>query len=297
MNRILLLSTTLLAGTLAAAPATEPPFESYWRDGNAELDGYRLSVSRYGQPRAGTAVLIYVTEPFSRSRRVKLDHPDRQPDDAVEVLKLNAVRHFQTGIYDYHTMVSAFFRAQDFAPLKITFSSAEWCGHVFEELLFTPRRVTLQYLSYFEGEAGHRQLGHPPTGLTEDALWVVLRGLRTEFLRPGQQRTVPFLPGAYHRRLAHQPAAWTEATITRSATTDDLQVPAGRFAAARYELRLADGRTGRFWVEAAYPHRILRWELAPDLTAELTGTIRLPYWQHNQNGEERWLKELGLPAK
>ncbi|NQU10072.1 hypothetical protein HQ590_04735 [bacterium] len=297
MKRHLWLSVLLLAGGLAAARAADPSFESHWRDGRAELDGYRLSVSRYGQPREATAALIYVTEPFSRSRRVKLDHPERDPEDAVEVLKLNLVRRFQTGIYDYHTMVSAFFRTDDFRPLKVTFSSAEWCGHVFERLLFFPRRVTATYQSYFQGETGHRQVGHPRNGLTEDALWVVLRGLRGDFLRPGQQQTVPFLPGPYPRRLAHQPLAWTEATITRSLTTAELSVPAGTFAASTYDIRLANGRTGQFWVEAAYPHRILRWELEPDLRADLTGTQRLPYWRHHQNGDERFLEELGLPAR
>ena len=46
-----------------------------------------------------------------------------------------------------------------------------------------------------------------------------------------------------------------------------------------------DRRTGRFWVELDHPHRILRWVLAPDLDAQLTGTRRLDYWRRHDNGD------------
>ena len=54
--------------------------------------------------------MIYVTEPFSRSRHVKLDDASKDPADVLDVLKLNLERHFQTGIYDYRTMVSLFMK-------------------------------------------------------------------------------------------------------------------------------------------------------------------------------------------
>jgi 4-aminobutyrate aminotransferase-like enzyme len=52
-------------------------FESHWQDGKAELDGYRYTVTRYGHARAGTAVMVYVTEPFSEAKRVKEKCRDR----------------------------------------------------------------------------------------------------------------------------------------------------------------------------------------------------------------------------
>jgi len=254
--------------------AADPDFDTYWRDGKAELNSYRLTVSRYGQERKGQAVLIYVTEPFSESKRVKTD---RSGPDAFDAFKLNIVRNFQTGIYDYNTMVSVFVRGADFAPVKISFSSAEWCGHVFEELLFQPGKITGFYNSYFEGETTTRNLDRPKDGIVEDELLIALRGLRGEF-RP--RNAVPFLPGVYFSRLAHKPLGWTTADISRDGNV--------------YTVKIADGRTGKFTVEEAYPHRILRWELLPDIKAELTGTIRLPYWQLHNNGDEKYLKELGL---
>ena len=47
-------------------------------------------------------------------------------------------------------------------------------------------------------------------------------------------------------------------------------------------------------MEAEYPHRIVRWELAPDVVGELTGSKRLAYWQLNGPGGESHLTDLGL---
>ena len=247
-------------------------FDSYWHDGKAELNGYQIKVSRYGETREGKAVAIYVTEPFSESERVKVDDPKR----GVDALKLNLVRDFQTGIYDYNTMVSVFVRTRDFSPLKITFTSAEWCGHVFEELIFTPRQVTGVYKSYFEGETGTRSLAWPKAGIAEDALWILLRN---DFLKDGERKTVPMLTGAYYGRLAHKSPSWVEARIERAGLV--------------YTVAAGD-RTGKFEIEPEYPHRIRRWEMWPDLSAELTGSTRLEYWKLHRNGDERYLKQLGI---
>src|SRR5688572_25287753 len=96
---------------VAARSAAADPFWSAWGDGKAELDGYRLVQPRYGTVRKGHAVLIFVTEDFSDSLRVKADPGKHPASDVYPVLKLNAVRRFQTGIYDYSVLTSTFVRA------------------------------------------------------------------------------------------------------------------------------------------------------------------------------------------
>ena len=61
----------ILACLLLALPAAADEFWAHWGDGKGELNGYRLIQPRYGEKRAGTAVLVYVTEDFSDALRVK----------------------------------------------------------------------------------------------------------------------------------------------------------------------------------------------------------------------------------
>jgi len=281
---------------LVCVPAGAADFGAHWHDGKAELDGYRLVVSRYHEDRTGTAVMIFVTEPFSESKRVKVDDARANPADTFDALKLNLVRDFQTGIYDYNTMVSVFVRTETMEPVKVSFSSAEWCGHVYSEMVFAPKEIRGTYASYFEGESGPIVLGRPKGGVTEDELFIALRGLRGDFLAAGESRTVPYLPGCFYSRLAHHPPEWTQATIARMKEPQTVTVPAGTFATVLYDVRIADGRTGGFWIEGEYPHRIVKWSLPPDVSGELTGSKRLEYWKLHAEGDESWLKEIGLPA-
>lgn len=289
---VLLLSAFVVAVSVAAGHAAD--FDTHWHDGKAELDGYRLTVSRYGQDRAGTAVMVYVTEPFSESKHVKVDDARANPSDTFDALKLNLVRDFQTGIYDYNTMMSVFVRSENFEPVKIAFSSAEWCGHVYSEMIFGVKEIRGTTASYFEGESGPINLERPGGGITEDELFIALRGLRKEFLAGGQSQTQPYLPGSFHSRLSHQKQQWTEATITRAKELAVVDVPAGKFTTIVYDLRIGDGRAGVFWIESEYPHRIVKWTLPPDVMGELTGTQRLAYWKLNAEGNEKYLDALGL---
>ena len=285
---------------IALSPAAGD-FDGWWHDGRAELDGYRWTVTRYGQPRRGQCVMIFVTEPFSQKKRVKVEDPQADPRDTFTALKLNLVRDFQTGIYDYNTMTSVFSRADDFRPVKVSFTSAEWCGHVYEELLIGPGRVRGRLSSYFEGESGPIDLALEQAAVAEDNLFILLRGLRGDYLAPGERITVPLLPSAFSRRLRHLPAVWQRAEIERLQEHESVEVPAGRFETMVYVVRAADGREGRFHIEAAYPHRIVRWAWSARSgssealeTGELTGSERLTYWRLHDNGDETQLQGLGL---
>ena len=312
LRRALAAATALMLGS-AGVPsrAAAPEFESHWQDGRGELNAYRYSVTRYGESRTGRAILVTVTEPFSESKRVKVNDPKKNPTDVFEALKVNFVREFQTGIYDYHTMTSLFVRSRDMSPVKMTFSSAEWCGHVFEEMIYQKHLVTDRYASYFEGESDQRRLTLQENGISEEELLIRLRDLRGPWLKPGEKRQVPLVPSAFRRRLAHRPLAWSTAKIERAGGTESVRVPAGTFAATRYTIRVGDGREGRYWVEQAYPHRIVRWEwkagAAPSGRGfgpgegcdqgELLGSARLPYWQLNKNGDEKERRALGIPPE
>jgi hypothetical protein len=295
-----------MAALTGSSPPREPTtaqveFDTRWHDGRAELDGYRYTITRYGQKRQGQAVMIYVTEPWSRGKRVKVEDASKNPADVFDVLKLNLVRDFQTGIYDYNTMVSLFVASHDFSPVEVTFTSAEWCGNVYAKVLFDNDTVNETLFSYFEDETGTKSIERPRDGLAQDALFILLRGLRGAFLSPGGKRAVPLLSGILESRLRHQPLQWSTAEIERSGTPVSIRVPSGNWSnAVYYEVRVQDGRTGRFWIEPDRDGRVLKWSWTESgkgeasESGELTGTLRTAYWKENGPGNERLLRQLGL---
>jgi len=282
-----------------ALPSQAQDFWKHWGDGKAELDGYSLKQPRYGTVRMGTAVLVFVTEDFSDSLRVKADPGKHPASEVYPVLKLNAVRDFPTGIYDYNVMTSTFLRVAPGWPVaKVSFSSQEWCGHVWHQVVPRAGRLAGLFHSYFDGEAdGTDDLAFPAGGVLEDALPILLRGWNGEYLKPGESREVPFLPSLLWARLHHRPLAWTKAKVARAAAARPVTVPAGRFDVTTYTVEPADGRKLAFEIEAAAPFRLVRQSGPDGEELALRGSTRLSYWLLNGPGGEQHLKELGLGGR
>lgn len=297
----------------AVMPRAEAPadFWAHWGDGKAELDGYRYTARRYGELRTGEEVQVWVTEDFTASGLVKSDggHGDEFP-----VLKLNDIRRFQTGLYDYHLLQSVFVRADGRQPLgvpiKQVLSVDEWCGAAFEELSVRDGSIHGVRHSYFDGE-GDRSWDDepvPPMGVLADALPYLARGLLGDPVQPGTTVAVKLRLSLVDQRLAHRAAAWVPATLSRAAEVESLEVPAGTFAVRRFEVAVddpacatasgiaADGTTchATWWVEEAQPHRIVRWSRDNGEDAVLTGSFRGAYWSMHGEGEERQRERLGL---
>ena len=68
---------------------------------------YKITEMRYNEPREGVRIMVVVTEPLSMMTFVKPDS-DLPSDKKIEVLKLNDLRKFTTGIYEYSVMTSVF---------------------------------------------------------------------------------------------------------------------------------------------------------------------------------------------
>ena len=80
----------MAAVTIPLAASPSPPaadFGAYWYQGKAEITSYTLEQARYGEIHSGHAVLVYVTEDFSRGKQVKLDRPQAAGAEAVKILK------------------------------------------------------------------------------------------------------------------------------------------------------------------------------------------------------------------
>ena len=276
------------------APAKPSPSEwrGYWEQGKAELTSYSLKQARYGALHDGHAVLVFVTEPFSRTKQVKLDYAAGAGGDAVPVLKLNHTRKFNTGIYPYSTMRSVFTPTTGEPTIKVTTSLQEWCGHVFMQLNRRGDVYQGQAFSYFESE-GDRTLSLPAGVLLEDDVWTLAR------IDPTRLPTgnVSMLPSTVFLRLLHVPFAPQRAEASLASNAEGWL----------YTVRYPDmGRTVSIQLEKAFPYRIAGWKEAVQsgfgpgrkpLTTVATrkSTLMTAYWRQNAPEDRALRQKLGLP--
>ncbi len=176
------------------------PFKEYWYQGKAEITSYDLEQARYGELHQGHAVMIFVTEEFSNNKKVKLDNPSINPKDAVPVLKLNATRKFNTGVYPYSMMTSTFTPIDTKKypnSLKVSSTSQEWCGHTFMQLKEQKNNFQFELKSYFESEGEVNSKVEKV--FLEDEIWNRLR-IDPKSLPVGNTK---MLPGSVFARLRH----------------------------------------------------------------------------------------------
>lgn len=294
---ILFLSTFCTSCQQAGgAKSYTPPqnFREYWYNGQAEISRYTLDQVQYGAQNPGEVVLIFVTEDFRTDTQVKLESDAK--DKATSVLKLNSIRRFVTGIYDYSIFSSVFtpINTKQFEhSLKVTMSSQDWCGQVYYQLNLAGSRYDVMARSYFEKNATE-DFKVDATWL-EDEIWTRLR-MNPEELPTGETRVIP---AAYAARIAGQklePQKAVGAFSEYAGTVflgKNLRQYALSYPEAKRELRVV--------FEKAFPYAIVGWEetypsRGKVLTTRATRTkqVRSDYWSHNAPGDTTLRKQLGV---
>ncbi|WP_242121345.1 septum formation inhibitor Maf [Aestuariivivens sediminicola] len=250
-------------------------FKDYWYSGEAEISSYRLEQARYGEIRQGKAVLIYVTEDFLPDKQVKAE---QLHDNRVSVLKLNATKNFNTGIYPYATMQSTFYPVSNRShALKVTSSMQEWCGHVYAQLN-TREQIEVTLHSYFENEADQEYALEK--SIMENELWTKLR-IDPKSLPTGE---LDVIPSFEFSRFQHVPIKPFKALATLDTTRYTLQYP---------ELN----RTLAIDFNPHFPYDIISWEETFKsgfgvnqniLTSRATRlkSIKSAYWKKNRIDDE-----------
>ncbi|NMH86172.1 septum formation inhibitor Maf [Flavivirga sp. Y03] len=250
-------------------------FKNYWYAGEAEISSYKLEQARYGEIRNGKAVLIYVTEDFLPDIQVKAD---RQNKNNISVLKLNATKNFNTGIYPYSIMHSTFYPvSNDRHAIKISNSMQEWCGHVYAQLN-NKKQFEVMSHSYFEGEADNSF--RLDKTVLENELWAQLR-IAPKSLPTGELKIIPSFE---YSRLRHVPIKAYKATAIMKEGIYSITYP---------ELN----RTLSIAFNPNFPYDILGWEEtfksgfgtgAKVLKTKATKlkTIKSAYWGKNSNKDE-----------
>ncbi len=267
---------------------------THWYNGQAEISRYTLDQAQYGANNPGEAVLIFVTEDFRTDTQVKLESDAR--DKATSVLKLNSIRRFVTGIYDYSLYSSVFTpidTIQYERSQKVTMSSQDWCGQVYYQLNLDGGKYDVMQRSYFEKDATE-DFSVDAVWL-EDEIWTRLR-MNPDALPKGETQVIP---AAYAARIAGQKLEPQKAVGTLSTYAGEnfmgnsLQQYALNYPDAQRELRIV--------FDKAFPHAIAGWEetyasRGKVLTTRATKTeqIRSDYWSHNAPADTTLRNELGI---
>ncbi len=267
----------------AQAPLNADVFSDYWHDGRAELSSYDYSINRYGQTRKGTAVMIFVAEDFNQKTQTKTNS-----NRTHSAMKLNLIRDFPTGIYDYNMMTSTFVAlSPDFgAFLKSSFSSQEWCGQSFGEINQTKKGWEISTKSYFEQENNRNQTYKLSEGsITEDQLFLIVRGI-------GKEASGKILMSQVESKLSHRDMTWRKITSNERKETKHKGV-----LATQQTIKIQGGVTYKFVTEKLPPHRILSWQAdykGMSEKGELIKSKKLKYWEMSGPKDVPRLKELGL---
>ena len=275
-------------GTGTNPTSLSKDFKAYWYQGKAEVNSYALTQARYGELRNGEAVLIFVSEDFLTEEQVKYEGGSSGP--RTEILKLNLLERFNTGIYDYSLMTSVFTPVDGSRTLKTTCSVQDWCGQAYVQLNHRNDAYEYELRSYFEKE-GDKD-GKLAADWLEDGIWNQVR-LDPAKLPNGK---VNMVPSSTYLRLPHKPV---ELVLVEAST-----VVNGDTSVFRMEFAGLD-RTVEIRFGTASPHVIFGWsETRPDgfgdrtntltTTAVLTHQVMEPYWGMHANADDAQRERLGL---
>lgn len=268
-------------------------FKSYWYQGKSEVSHYQLTQARYGELRdSSQAILIFVTEDFLTDKQVKSDNAGK----GTSVLKLNFIKRFVTGIYDYSMMTSVFtpVNREEFPnTMKITSSSQDWCGQTFMQMNFKNNQYHISSLSYFESE-GDENITLDKT-LLEDEIWSLIR-ISPENL---PQEKIKIIPGTIQSRLRHKKLSVEDAVASIETVKGNEKINCYTVSYPESE------RVLKIFYEKEFPYMIIGWEetykdgfgdKAKVLTtkATLKKSVLTDYWTKNSIADSLSRKQLGL---
>lgn len=273
-------------------------FKDYWFSGKAEISRYEITQARYGQRHPGEAIMVFVTEDFLTNKQVKHEQNPDLPD--TKVLKLNKIKRFQTGMYDYSMMLSVFTPVhwhQYPHSLKVSSSSQDWCGQSYLQANNRKGQYHWQGHSYFQENVVEDY--KTDTAWLEDELWTRLK-MAPQSLPTG---TVKLIPGSLYKRLRHRKLKPEKAQITQE------PYKGKRFDGENlmaYQVSYPDlDRTLTIVYEKAFPHMIKGWTdkhksgFGGDTkmlttVAKHKKTIRNAYWTKNSLRDSTIRQHLNL---
>lgn len=271
-------------------------FRKYWFSNKAEISSYDLQQAQYGKLNQGEAIMVFVSEDFRLDKQVKLESDSKE--NATPVLKLNFIKKFITGIYDYSMYTSVFTPVQTNtfpATLKVTNTNQEWCGQSFLQLNYHQNGYQVLGKSYFEDEVSEEC--HIDYAMLEDELWTKIRLLPIGQLPKGNVLLVPSMTSL---RLRHKKVQAEMTKISLEPYKGDSTFKGKNLMDYRINFPESQ-RDLRIIFEKGFPHQIIGWEDTYEVRkkrltsrAILKATIQNAYWEKNTPADTTYRKLLKL---
>lgn len=271
--------------------------DSYWSQGKAEVNVYKVSQNRYQENHSGQLVSVFVTEDFLTNKQVKNEY--YVSENSTWILKNIQLKKFTTGVYDYSLFNSVFTpidRSNFPKSLKVSASSQEWCGTIYTQFnLILNSDYKVEHRSYFEKEGDIAT--RIKSSYLEDEVFTVLR-MNPLLLPLG---TVQLIPSANYIQLKHlQIQSYKAFTSLIPYTKKELS------GSNLMEYKIVYPQLKRsinIVFENKAPYKIMGWfEKFPssfDGKLRTTSVIlktqkMLPYWKQNSLKDKKLREELGL---
>jgi hypothetical protein len=272
-------------------------FRQYWYANKAEISSYDLLQAQYGKLNQGEAVMVFVTEDFRLDKQVKAETND-VPENTTTVLKLNFIKKFITGIYDYSIYTSVFTPVQTNtfpSTLKVTNTNQEWCGQSFLQLNYHQNGYQTLGKSYFEDEVSEEC--HIDYAMLEDEIWTKIRLLTVDNLPKGNVLMVPSMASL---RLRHKKVQAEMVKISLESYKGDSTFRGKNLM--DYKINFPESKRDlRIIFEQNFPHQIVGWDETYEIKkkvltsrAVLKATIQNPYWKKNTPIDTVYRKLLKL---
>jgi len=266
------LALLLLASCGRTAPPPAPAAQRFgddplWDDGRFEVSTYVGSTERGGEERPTVARLVVMAGRLTpagtqdTTRTLSFDFVVGIPADAGR------------------ETTAAVLRRDSLDPIEVRVSRSERCGLTRVHLGRDAGRFVQTVASCLaEAPPGRTAVTWPADGRPQvcwDALPVWLRGLAGETAgrKPPFEVRVWLLPGQLSGRSPLERARPLDAVV-RVTEADSIDVPAGRFAALEIAVA-AEGKADAYWLDAKYPHALLKMQTAAHRTLGLTRTARV----------------------
>lgn len=266
-----------------------------WYQGKAEVSTYELSQNRYNDVHPGKMTTVFVTEDFLTDKQVKND--GGKSTNSVSILKMNKIRRFTTGLYDYSLFTSVFTDVKQAHTYKVASSSQDWCGQSYMQINRDKLRYDVQLRSYFEGESTDKEV---TAELTEDELPVILK-LDDSKLPVGSLTLLPSLEYTLLRHVTYEPVKAIGKKDTAVFENDGYDYADTVY---RYTVTIpSHSRTISYYYSGESNRQILMWE--DEYPSAFDGKLRttrasllhsewLPYWSLNTKADSSRRQPYGL---